>query len=173
MRFCIICMFVYFLFFFIIDHIDSIDENKKPFIYLSSILGLITIYLCVCGLVQETFSASYKEVERTPIYSIVDNENTNGRFYLGYGSLNTNLYYYYLKDGQMGYVVDKICCDNVELTFRDDNESIGYLVVYQYSFDALHDFFAFGYTPFKKKKDIISFELPKDTIKIDFNIDLK
>lgn len=105
--------------------------------------------------------------QEQPIYSVVDNKGVEGNFALGYGRISDTLKYYYIIKDNYGQKVDSTKAENTHIINTNDKPEIK---IYHTSFkNKLWDLVAFN---FKEENDYI-LEVPNNTIKYDYNIDLK
>lgn len=68
---------------------------------------IIIVALSMIGLEHEKDN----KIGRTDIYSISVNSQLEGSFFLGSGTINEELYYYFVKKGKHGHQIDKIKVD--------------------------------------------------------------
>lgn len=63
--------------------------------------------LCINTNVKDD-KLEYETIESTEIYCLVDNRNVEGNYFLFSGSVDEELYYYYVHNNSLGRVTDKI-----------------------------------------------------------------
>lgn len=59
------------------------------------------------------------EPEQTKIVALKDNFNKDGSFFLGCGSVDDKLYYYYAEETEHGYSVNKMSADSCYIAYTD------------------------------------------------------
>lgn len=149
---------------------DSLDESL-------GIFG-ISLFLCVaisfCSIL--TFNASCKIYNyldsETEIYSINSETGIDGNFFLGSGTIESCIYYfYYVKGDDGGIVIEKVKSDDVEIIETYGIYDMGYTKKYLQKTDNnfLSWFFGIGETIlFQRSK--IKIYVPEGTIKYQFDI---
>lgn len=126
------------------------------------IAGMFGGILYLSDVEQET-----KFISETPIYSVVDNQGLNGQFSLGYGRVSDELKYYYVVHEKLGERVNSITAD---CTHIKNTNSTPKLKIYEQDFK--HKVWWLLGLNFKAGNSYV-IEVPKNTVKYDYNIDLK
>lgn len=83
------------------------------FVLFSSLLGLL-----YCGISTLVYCEAEKQsvvVSKQEIYSLADNSGAEGRFFLGGGSIETEMYYFYYIKTQGAFKIHKVKADDVFL----------------------------------------------------------
>lgn len=102
-----------------------------------------------------------------PIYSLQDNMATKSRFTIGRGYIDSSLRYYFLANTKYGYKVESVNSENAYLMADGENKIEFYNLKFEnkvvnYLFDNL-----------SQKSTFYVLHIPKDTIEINYNIDLQ
>ncbi len=122
------------------------NKDLKELLILFILISAI-MALLFWGIYGLSVGKSYEQ----NIYSLEDNLSTSGSFVLGAGSIDTDMYYfYYTKNDMNGFKLNKINSDFV-IIYQDTNK------------------------PYINCKNNIDCDLhiPKNTIKIKYNLDMK
>lgn len=83
---------------------------------------LAYIFAALCILVVTTGSDSFTHYEKDSewtIYALNDSSDVKGRFFLGTGSIESNLYYYYIRDTAHGQKIEKVSTSDAYLKYDD------------------------------------------------------
>ena len=86
------------------------------FVVCMMIIPIFTIF-GIAPLVQSTQEKEFVEQKRTAIYSIKTETGMYGSFCLGYGQIQTEMYYFYYTQGDFGYKIEKIKANNNMFAF--------------------------------------------------------
>jgi len=101
------------------------------------------------------------------IYSVVDNKGMEGNFALGYGRVNDTLKYYYIVKDDLGQKVNSANSTDTHITNTKEIPKIK-----TYKTDFKNKTWKLVGINFKELKDYV-LEVPENTVKYDYNIDLK
>jgi len=146
-----------------------------------NILGIFTfmyfaiaaiIWVSVCAFIQSTLPNSLQKTEQIEIYSLKDNLGVQGHFTMGCGYIESELYYFYYVDGELGYKLEKVKAKDVEIIELENENDVPSIITYQKLLDKPNNWFAFGKYMFDTTKTIV-IEVPKGTIKVSYSIDLE
>lgn len=108
-----------------------------------------------------------KLVSEVQIYSVVDNKGLNGQFALGYGKVSDELKYYYIVKEELGERVDSIQADHAYINNTTDAPKI---ITYEQDFkNKAWELIGVNF----RQKNYYILEVPNNTVKYDYNIDLK
>lgn len=128
----------------------------------------VSLFL-LTSLVLDTNASKIEVVDyEVKLYALQDNMGTHGSFLLGSGSINSELKYYYaVKDGERIKIESMNNDYDVSLVEEDNvNPRIVYYK-YEYANKLIRKM---GFEPLDSRKEI---HIPKGTLKLDMNIDLK
>ena len=75
----------------------------------------------ICGCFCNT---EYKMTNDKPIIALQDNIETNGRFFLGSGTVDENSVYYYMTEDEFGYKMDTVDTDSAYIQYSKDKPHI-------------------------------------------------
>lgn len=158
----------------ILCFIDEVDfENIMMGFFLGFMLALLMgIILGTTGSVVAQSNPNLVETYQTeeiPLCALRDNMGTSGTFFLGTGSVDSKMKYFYLiKDGQGRMSIEGIYVNNAYLVeFADDSSMAPHILR--------------EYTHFKSwilrvlliyYKDTTTFYIPEGSIQYNFNVDL-
>lgn len=106
-------------------------------------------------------------ISEMPIYSVVDSQSFNGSFILGCGSISSSLKYYYIIKDEYGSKVSSTDMGNTHIINTNNQPNIK---KYHTDFKC-KKWYLLG-TNFKETYDYI-LEVPDNTVKYSYNIDLK
>jgi len=106
-------------------------------------------------------------VSEEQIYSIVDNQGFNGQFVLGCGTVQSNIRYYYTIKDEYGTKVSSVDMNTTHIINVNNEPKIK-----KYHTDFKNKIWDLIAVNFKEIDDYI-LEVPNDTIKYEYNIDLK
>lgn len=137
---------------------------------ISALVGFcISVLIGIFGSMVATAVAETEEVKsyEKPIYSLQDSMGVNGKFYLGRGTIESELRYYFLVEEERG---EKITSASADVTYiRRDGEK--YVECYEIQFKS--DFLRENFVNFGESYYYI-LHVPQDTIEIDnYQIDLQ
>jgi hypothetical protein len=108
------------------------------------------------------------KTESIPIYAMKDNLTSKGRFFLGSGSTDKNIYYYYFAEaGNGAKEIRKISSNNVKIYEDEDNKPYIKTEYTRCSNDVARFFFL------DPEKETTSIHIPKDSINYQFSLDLE
>lgn len=131
--------------------------------------GFICFLFFAVGSIVATEVATTTEEKyfEKPIYSLQDNMATNSRFTIGRGYIDSSLRYYFLANTKYGYKVECVNSDNAYLVTDGESKIEFYNSKFEnkiidYLFDNL-----------SQKSTFYVLHIPKDTIEINYNIDLQ
>ena len=106
-------------------------------------------------------------VQEQAIYTAIDSQGIEGNFALGCGRVSDTLRYYYIVKDDLGQKVDSA---NSSDTHIINTKDIPKIKTYETDFkNKKWDLIGFN---FKESKDYV-LEVPENTVKYDYNIDLK
>ena len=104
---------IVFVVFFIYGIIAAIRERDWEYVWLISVLcsllcgALALIITAIIGAGISSNEIIYEETV-TPIVALEDNVTSRGQFFLGTGTSESDVYYYYMIDTERGYVMQNI-----------------------------------------------------------------
>ena len=105
------------------------------------------------------------------MYGLNDRFGIEGHFILGSGTIEEESYIYYYEKGEFGgYKINKVKSNGVEIIEREDSEPVAYLKTYKYR---VKENWFFGLGTISDKDEVKILYVPKGTVQVDFNIDLK
>lgn len=94
---------------------------------------LIAIAVLVCNITSAAAiwnfapdSHEYYVKNDFEIVAMQDNLNTNGRFYLTHGMIETDLYYFYMRETSRGLKQGKMPANNTYITYTEDTPHVEY-----------------------------------------------
>lgn len=89
-------------------------------------VAIVTAYmlaaLCIHVVTNESLSDSFTHYEKDSewtIYALNDSSDMKGHFFLGTGSVESNLYYYYIRDTARGQQIEKVRVSDAYLKYDD------------------------------------------------------
>jgi len=106
-------------------------------------------------------------ISETPIYSVIDNQSFDGNFILGCGTISSSLKYYYIIKDEYGNKVSSTDMGNTHIINTNGEPKIK-----KYHTDFKNQKWCLIGFNCKEKDDYI-LEVPNNTIKYNYNIDLK
>jgi len=118
------------------------------------------------SIIGENLPSTYTLTSSTPIVALKDNQITDGHFFLGCGTVDEDLRYYYAENSSRGYRIKSVDVDNCYILYDDDNPRVE-------RYDAV---------AFKKKRHYIyampygyyyNLYIPHGSIKTEFKVDLE
>lgn len=108
------------------------------------------------------------KTESIPIYAMKDNLTSKGRFFLGSGSTDEDIYYYYFAETKDGAKeIHKISSDDIKI-YEDENDKPYIKTEYKRCSNDIARFFFLD-----PGKEITSIHIPKDSINYQFSLDLE
>ncbi|MFW6030090.1 MAG: hypothetical protein ACOCRO_07525 [Halanaerobiales bacterium] len=123
------------------------------------LIGLLIILILISGI---AFPTKYVVTNKQPIYALDGTNSIEGSFFLGTGSVNSSMKYYYLVKEDGGYSVESVPSNRVVI-YYSNTPRIKTLKL-QYKNDFLKKHFPLGLN--RKYKIYI----PEGTIKHDFEV---
>jgi len=148
--------------------------------YLEQSAGFVSILLSIPFSVPCTFlivmailnvspiTKEYVKIEEVPIYALQNKIGVQGSFFLGCGRVRDEIKIFYITKKEFGYMIESISANDVYLNEKDCEPRIE-----KYAETFKNDFLqANFYLPvrFLKTKTIVN--IPPNSIKYNFNIDL-
>lgn len=135
---------------------------------LSLLLGGIVLLLgvVVSSFIGEHLPANYTLSSSAPIVALKDNKITDGNFFLGCGSIDRDLHYYYAEDSSKGYKVKSVDIDKCYILFDDDHPRIERYDVTSFN-KKRHYIYAIPYGYYYK------LYVPHGSITTEFKVDLE
>ena len=130
---------------------------------LTALVFLLCLVLSIC--IGDNLDKTYALNKSFPIVALQDNVGVVGGFFLGTGSVDGKLYYYYAENNSRGYIANKVPADKSYILFDDDKPRVEY----------------YEATDFKKKRHWIyaipsghyySIYIPHGSLKQKFEINL-
>jgi len=106
-------------------------------------------------------------VQEQAIYSVVDNKGLEGNFALGYGRVSDALRYYYIIKDDLGQKVESANSTDTHIVNTKDIPKIK-----TYKTDFKNKAWNLVGINFKELTDYV-LEVPENTVKYDYNVDLK
>lgn len=152
-----------FLFSGILSLADG-DEKCLKTSTIGIIVSLVVCFFCIGGCIAKDFQP--KIVEDKPfkteyLYSLSDNNLTNGQGYYRRLRIDTDIYYQYMYKSGSGYKHNKVKADSATVFEDDTTPRVEFYSVSQKWF-----IFENRYTTYK-------IYVPKATITQDYNVDLE
>ena len=154
-----------------LSEVEQVYYAERPLVSgLSGFLAVVSAFIIFFS-VTANLPQEYKKVETKYIYSIVNERDVEGHFVLGCGSVNTEAYYYYFEDGEMGLKMSKIKAESVEIFETDSESTMPAIERYKIVNSKPDWFLGLGEdVPFAKEKLLIV--LPKGSVKQRIEISL-
>jgi hypothetical protein len=147
-------------------------------IIFSLIIGIFisTLSLGVLAIIHEyNFPYEYVHYDHK-IYALEDNNSLDGEFFLGCGSFNSDISYYYIMENDIDDVgkVKKMYSESKDISYIKNTNSTPHVSLYFKKLTHKNRFFRL-YKPGKilDNYTYVVFYVPEGTIKNNFNIDLK
>lgn len=134
-------------------------------IFVPIVMACVMLSLCVSGIVYNLSEHETVETECVDIFSLQDHLTGDGTFFLGSGSANGKMKYYYYYESEYGLEYDSVSADSVTIVFDDEPRLITYKDQFK-NRTLANWFFEFGST---KKVLYIPQNTVIDTISIDLN----
>lgn len=142
------------------------SDDRSDIIFVGFILTTL-LWAIIIFPVQTCYKTEYKKIEQKNIYSISSEVGIEGHFCLGFGNINSEMYYFYLEDGELGLTVGKIKASGVDII--EDENSSGSIEVWQKQLIKEDHIFCFGKVKFDAPQRTV-IVVPKGTIKVQWNI---
>lgn len=150
----------------IFEHSEFIEEM------IYGVILAIMFYTVFAAPISLSFETETIEKSRTAIYSIKDETSIYGHFYIGAGTIESKVYYYYYIKNDNGYMLSKLDAEQVYIEECEDLENIGYICTYGKQLAKENWFINFGkYSLFIENKTTTIIKVPKNTMQIEFKID--
>ena len=122
----------------------------------------------ICGV---SVDCEWQKDSSQTIYSVTNHTGIEGHFVLGTGSINTEMYYFYFEEGELGLRIGKLKASETEIIESDSEYTIPEIVTYKLVPKKNDWFFGLGNERlFPKYKKVLS--LPKGSIKVKYEIEL-
>ena len=119
----------------------------------------------ICGAIL-TFNVPLAETRETsPVYALADNQMTSGSFFLGIGSVDEDIRYYYVEETPLGKHVDSVAANNSYIV--DSNTPT--LTVVTYNWESK----GWDWLGFCLADPNYIFAVPAGSVTEDYNIDLQ
>lgn len=149
------------------DEADTLVEYIG-YTALSLLLGGLVLLLgiTVSSFIGESLSSTYTLSSSAPIVALKDNKITDGNFFLGCGSIDGDLRYYYAEDSSRGYKVKSVDIDKCYILFDDDRPRIERYDVAAFN-KKRHYIYAIPYGYYYK------LYVPHGSITTEFKVDLE
>ena len=80
---------------------------------------LAIIPIVICGVIMEGSVPVSETLETTPIYALADNRTTSGSFFLGIGSVDEDVEYYYVEQTELGKHVSSVPAEHSYIVESD------------------------------------------------------
>lgn len=80
---------------------------------------LAVIPILICGAIMADNIPISETRETISIYALADNRSTSGNFFLGIGSVDDDVKYYYVEQTELGKHVSSVPADNAYITESD------------------------------------------------------
>ena len=155
----------------IIGYLISKNEGWLEFdiVFLNCFIGVaISILISVLLIIGVSLGAETQPymINKEKIYALGNELNVEGSFFLGIGSINEKMKYYYVVEEQHGKKIDNVKSDNAYI-IEDDNETPR---IETYEHRIKNDRLRFWFQGFNTMYRVIY--VPEDSIKTEFNISL-
>lgn len=147
--------------------------------FLGGLVGIIggLIIGFLLSIIIGAFLPKHTVVSETiPIAAFSDHTSVHGKFFLGSGVIDENMYYFYYKQNPNGsYSFNKLETDCVEII--EDSGVQPHIIKYRKKFDSKNGIL-FGFVPLSGTRACgcvckIEIIVPNNTIYRNFNLDLK
>lgn len=139
-------------------------------IFLGCCLGLCigSLISLIFGsfLISSDFSLEKNIEYKKPVYSVVDNSGVDGSFFLGCGKVDSELKYYYVVKEDLGEKIKSVYADNTYIKKTD-----GQPVIKKYSYDFENKWHRWLGVCWKD--DVYILEVPDDTVKYEYNVNMR
>ena len=110
-----------------------------------------------------------KSITEERIYAFEDNIVGSGNYFLFSGSYNEEPAYYYIIEREYGVKTEYVYADNAYIKFDLESDEKPYKEVITYKGVG----FVNEWILLHPEKEIVVFHIPKDSVKEDYNVDLK
>lgn len=159
--------------------IASYDEDLGKSIITLVLLVILILY--VIGCMNKDVTEEY-ETEQYKIQglenNITTNQSTNGAFILGFGYVNSQtkeeMKYYYFKVNDIGKKLETIEIINNYDTYIRETDEIEPCLIYRYQKTENKGFFKWLFGKCENETKIAEIlVVPSNTIKIEYNVDIK
>lgn len=131
-------------------------------VLMGVLVGILLIVLPVDYLLPKT----EKYAESIEITALKDSSNVEGSFYLGSGYIDEEQYYYYMTDTNKGKKMEKVLAEDSYIKEVDGEVKLDiYELEYNFIGKVLMFFNSSGYE--------YIFNVPKDTVTTEFNVDME
>lgn len=135
-------------------------------LFIGALIGLILMFVSL-GIVHLIFDTEYVYIDNKEVYALQDNVGTVGHFFLGSGSVDGELKYYFMIKEDKGMHVQSV--DAKDSYVNEINSIQPNVDYYEQQFK---NEFVQWLTPAWPSKEYV-FEIPKDSIIQNYNIDLQ
>ena len=136
--------------------------------------GILYIFISFCIYISTEGSDNFTHYEKDSewtIYSLDDSIGASGRFFLGSGRIDSDIYYYYVYNTAHGQKIGKLRASNAYLKYDDDNH---YIEKYsRYYNDDLKTKLLVTQLFTKCEDSYYVIYIPEGSITIDFTVDLQ
>jgi hypothetical protein len=145
------------------------------YIMLSLLLAFMVfiVMLIPTTMAEETLPDQTANVEKTiieeRIYAFEDNIVGTGNYFLFSGSYNEEPAYYYIVEREYGVKTEYVYASKAYIKFDLDADEKPYKEVITYKGTG----FVCEWILLHPQKEIVVFHIPKDSVKEDYNVDLK
>lgn len=138
------------------------------FLLLSLALGCVAFVLSIscAGVIGNNIPKVYTLQSSSQITALKDNQNLYGHSFLGTGSVNSEMRYYYAVDTAQGYTVRDVKVSDSYLLFDDDNPRIESYQARKFK-NKLHYIYAYPYGHFYK------IYIPNGSLSSEYEVDLE
>lgn len=145
-----------------------------PLVLLSTFAGTVVgvlLSMLVAAFGSEIPMIPEGEPVKTELIALEDGNGIHGSFYLGYGHIESDQYYYYLTETPKGIIQSKINVDDNKVYLRPDEfTGTPYFVTQKYKCG--NEFINFLSSGLLETTEYY-FYIPPDSITYSYNIDLK
>lgn len=134
--------------------------------FFGVMVGMISIPILM-GAVHLVFDTEYVYKDSKEVYALQDNVGTEGRFFLGSGGVDSKMEYYYMIKEDKGMQIQSV---NAEKSYVNEVDDVKPNInCYERRFE---NKVVQWLTPALPRNEYI-FEIPEDSIKQNYNIDLQ
>lgn len=101
------------------------------YLFLSIVFGGLVFLICfvIAIKIGEQIPSDYELQRSEKIVALKDSRATHGSFFLGSGSVDGELHYYYATDTSQGYRIKHVDADDCYLLFDNDKPRVEYYKV--------------------------------------------
>lgn len=153
----------------------TISQKENMFGFVVNVgkgfLAGLACYIFFGGIIGMAIPSSAYVESSNPIYGIEDKFNTSGSFFLGCGGFGEQLKYYYIEETDKGLKTTSGGGEDFYLKIIED-DSEPRIENYEYAFKN-RSWNLVAHIGFNDYYGYSVLFVPKDTIKVDYNIDLK